>query len=172
MKRSFASAAALALLIGPVAAPAKKPVRAPTLEAVLNDPAGKTYGSVQGRETGTDVELIVAVKGLVPGAHGIHIHAVGACEGPAFASAGAHWNPDMKMHGHDNPMGAHRGDLPNLLVNDKGVGRARIRIAGGIADLLDADGASIIIHATADDYKSDPSGNSGARLICGVIERR
>ena len=75
----------------------------------------------------------------------------------------------MKMHGRDNPMGAHHGDLPNLMIGTDGRGSVAIDVPGSVAALLDADGASVIIHADADDYKTDPSGNSGGRIACGVL---
>ena len=99
----------------------------------------------------------------------MHIHAVGKCEGPTFASAGGHWNPDMKQHGHDNPMGPHKGDLPQLTVAANGTGTASFDVAGAFTDMVDADGAALVIHAAADDEKTDPSGNSGARVLCAAF---
>ncbi len=171
MKRSFALGASIALVIGFGAADAKTPVTARTVSGVLNDATGQSHGSVMGTQRRGAITMLITVNGLTPGVHGLHIHAVGMCEGPAFASAGGHWNPAMKMHGKDNPMGAHTGDLPNLTVDAKGAGRAQISVPGTIADLLDADGASVIVHAAADDYKTDPSGNSGARVVCAVLAR-
>ena len=112
---------------------------------------------------------MVDASGLTRGVHGVHIHETGKCEGPAFASAGAHWNPTMKMHGRDNPMGAHEGDLPNLMIGTDGRGSISIDVPGTSAQLLDADGAAVVIHADPDDYKTDPSGNSGGRIACGVL---
>ena len=114
--------------------------------------------------------LNVAAKGLAAGTYGIHLHAVGNCEGPGFTTAGPHWNPANKMHGLENPMGSHAGDLPNLVVTSAGMGSVDVEIAGGAwAGAMDADGLSIIIHEKADDYATDPSGNSGARVVCGVF---
>jgi superoxide dismutase, Cu-Zn family len=112
------------------------------------------------------------LRGLPPGDHGIHLHMVGKCE-PPFTTAGGHWNPSNKKHGHQNPQGPHFGDLGNIKVGpDSGVSFA-MRAPGGTlkgeGGLLDTDGASIVIHAAADDEKTDPAGNSGARIACGVV---
>jgi superoxide dismutase, Cu-Zn family len=114
--------------------------------------------------------LNVSAKGLPAGTYGIHLHAVGKCEGPDFTSAGAHWNPEGKQHGFDNPMGAHAGDLRNLVVNASGVGMLEAKLSDAtLSSALDADGLSMLIHEKADDYSTDPSGNSGKRIICGVF---
>ena len=119
------------------------------------------------------IEVRIQAAGLAPGHYGAHFHAVGRCEAPAFASAGPHWNPTARQHGSLNPQGHHLGDLPNLDVDEHGAGRLEFAIAGatmsGAAGLLDADGTALVIHAAADDYRTDPSGNSGARLACGVF---
>jgi Cu-Zn family superoxide dismutase len=120
-----------------------------------------------------DVEVRVQAAGLPAGHYGVHLHAVGRCEGPAFASAGAHWNPAGRQHGSLNPAGHHLGDLPNLDVDQYGAGRLEFAIVGaslsGAEGLFDADGTSLVIHAAPDDYRTDPSGNSGARIACGVL---
>jgi Cu-Zn family superoxide dismutase len=108
------------------------------------------------------------------GTYGMHLHAVGKCEAPDFTSAGPHWNPKMKQHGRDNPMGAHDGDLPNVdAAADRKV-TLEYKLAdfmlSGPAGLLDADGGALVIHEKADDYKTDPSGNSGKRILCGVFK--
>ncbi len=119
------------------------------------------------------VQLDITVSNLAPGSYGVHLHMVGKCDAPDFKSAGGHWNPEAKQHGRDNPMGSHLGDLPNLLVTKQNKGKMSIALPGvlvaGNTGLLDADGTSIIIHSMPDDYKTDPSGNSGARAICGVF---
>lgn len=129
-----------------------------------------------GRAAGGTV-VLAKVEGLAPGTYAMHLHAVGKCEGPKFTSAGDHFNPGMKLHGKDNPMGPHVGDLPNVVVGAAGRGTVMFTIAGlsltgGPASLLDADGASIIVHAAADDYRTDPGGNSGDRIACGVVSAR
>lgn len=113
--------------------------------------------------------LKVSASGLTPGNYGIHLHAVGKCEGPDFTSAGSHWNPAGKQHGFDNPMGAHAGDFRNLVVNAEGKGSFEAKLTGAFAEAIDADGMALVIHEKPDDYKTDPSGNSGKRVICGVF---
>lgn len=119
--------------------------------------------------------LEVAATGLTPGSYGIHLHAVGKCDAPDFTTAGPHWNPAAKQHGFDNPMGAHAGDLRNLVVGADGKGATTAKLPAvpfaGDGGALDGDGLSIIIHEKADDYSTDPSGNSGKRVICGVFAR-
>jgi Cu-Zn family superoxide dismutase len=148
---------------------------APGASVEINDASGslRATGTLQQRADGIAVHI--QAHGMKPGSYGIHVHAVGQCAGPAFASAGGHWNPTGKQHGRDNPMGMHEGDLPNLVIGSDGNGTLDAVVAGGklsdgAAALLDADGAAIVIHAAADDYKTDPSGNSGARVACGVVQ--
>lgn len=137
--------------------------------AKLTTATGEDRGAATLNLSGDRMRLTVQAIGLTPGARGFHIHEVGRCDAPDFASAKGHWNPTMKMHGRDNAAGAHHGDMPNLMVGSDGRGSVTVDVAGSIADLLDADGASVIIHAAADDYRTDPSGNSGARIACGVL---
>ena len=141
----------------------------PAVNTVLRAADGSERGSATLIMVDGRMRLMLDTRGLMPGAHGVHIHDVGKCEGPAFASAGPHWNPTMKMHGRDNPMGAHEGDLPNLMIGTDGRGSISIDVPGTSAQLLDADGAAVVIHADPDDYKTDPSGNSGGRIACGVL---
>ena len=113
-------------------------------------------------------------RGLTPGTYAAHVHTVGRCDPPGFESAGPHWNPTGAAHGRENPRGAHLGDLPNLLVGTDRRGSIEYRIAGaslrgGSNPVVDADGAALIVHANPDDYRTDPSGNAGARLACAVI---
>jgi Cu-Zn family superoxide dismutase len=120
------------------------------------------------------VHVNVKVEGLAPGLHGIHLHAVGSCR-PDFAAAGGHHNPLGHQHGLDNPLGAHAGDLPNLSVNTAGQGHLnaatdRATLSAGPISLFDADGSAVIIHAAPDDQLTDPTGNSGGRIACGVIQ--
>lgn len=125
------------------------------------------------RLRGDGIEVRVQAAGLPPGHYGVHVHAVGRCEGPDFASAGAHWNPTGRQHGKLNPEGHHLGDMDNLDVDESGAGRLEFRIEnaaiGGVQGLFDADNAALVIHAAPDDYRTDPSGNSGARIGCGVL---
>lgn len=136
----------------------------------LLDASGQTIGSVRAWQTAGGVSFRVNATGLPHGLHGIHVHAVGRCDPPDFASAGPHWNPTAKKHGLNNPAGPHAGDLPNVEVAANGALGATVTLAGAtMAGLLDADGSALVIHAQADDYVTDPSGNSGARIACAVI---
>ncbi|MEO8724113.1 MAG: superoxide dismutase family protein [Sphingobium sp.] len=139
------------------------------MQAALLDGTGAARGTVTLIPEGAVVHVSVSASGLTPGMHGLHVHAVGKCDGPAFTTAGGHWNPDNKQHGHDNPMGPHRGDLPQLMVGPDGTGTGNFDVAAPIADMVDVDGAAVIIHAVQDDEKTDPSGNSGARLLCAAF---
>jgi len=149
--------------------------RAPAAHAGIADPAGRVLARATLRQTAAAIAIHVEAVGLAPGTYGVHLHAVGRCDPPAFAGAGGHWNPAGRQHGRDNPAGAHLGDLPNLSVGSDGRGVSDFEIAAaalsgeGANALLDADGAAIVVHAQADDYRTDPSGNSGARIACGVI---
>ena len=144
--------------------------------ARIVDGAGQTIGWARFTEDAAgELHLDVQVAGLAPGRHGVHLHAIGQCVGPAFASAGGHHNPLGAEHGLDNPAGAHAGDLPNLTVN--GVGRGHLdavshhaTLSAGPVSLFDADGSAIVIHANEDDQVTNPTGNSGPRIACGVIE--
>jgi Cu-Zn family superoxide dismutase len=153
------------------AAPA---ARATVSSAELKDANGRTVGSATLSESRDGVRLMVEVSGLPPGEKGIHIHEVGRCEAPTFQSAGGHFNPVGKQHGLQNPQGPHAGDLVNIAVGADGRGRldtttSRITLGAGPTSVFDTDGSAIIVHAAADDYKTDPTGNSGGRTACGVI---
>ncbi|WP_206044666.1 superoxide dismutase family protein [Gemmatimonas groenlandica] len=140
--------------------------------AKVVDAGGRELGVLTLADAGAAISVDGTLRGLPPGVHGMHIHAVGRCDAPDFASAGPHWSPTPKQHGSTNQAGPHHGDLMNLTVGaDSSVVVKMSTPAGSLRGenpLLDADGAAIVIHATADDYKTDPSGNSGARIACGV----
>jgi Cu-Zn family superoxide dismutase len=144
--------------------------------AELRNAQGQVVGTATLAEVSGGVRVLVDAKGLPPGPKGVHIHAVGKCEPPDFASAGGHFNPGGKKHGFDSPEGPHAGDLPNMTVGADAVGRLesmneRITLAAGPNPVLDADGSALVIHADPDDFRTDPAGNSGARVACGVIVR-
>ena len=143
--------------------------------ADIRDAGGRGRAQASATQIGGDVRLRIEALGIAPGAYGVHVHEIGRCDPPGFSSAGAHWNPGRRQHGKDNSQGMHRGDLPNLLVGTDGRGTFEITIpdamvsGAGANALVDADGAAIVIHAAPDDYRTDPSGNSGARIACGVL---
>ena len=143
--------------------------------ATLTRPNGVPVGTVQLLANGNDLSLAVAVSGLPQGAHGFHLHTVGACKAPDFSSAGGHLNPAGKAHGRMNPGGSHLGDLPNLEIGSGALTSTTIDLDDDRAEVLssifDDDGTAIVIHADADDYKTDPSGNAGSRIACGVLKR-
>ena len=145
-----------------------EPEGGPTF-ALVNS-AGQSIGSVRMWETPGGVTFRIGAAGLPHGIHGVHVHTVGRCEPPGFTTAGAHWNPTGAEHGFNNPAGPHRGDLPNVTVPANGVLQEAVSLAGASFEtLLDADGAALVVHARADDYVTDPSGNSGDRIACAVI---
>ncbi len=148
------------------AAPAAAP-----LSAILRDAAGANKGTATVMAAGNTMTVTVEAMGMTAGEKGLHIHEVGKCEGPKFTSAGAHWNPAAKQHGRDNPQGAHLGDAPNITIGQDGRGTAVFTVEGMPASLTEGAGKSIIIHAAPDDYRTDPSGNSGDRMACGVFAR-
>jgi superoxide dismutase, Cu-Zn family len=137
---------------------------------------GQKIGTVTLAAASGGVRIDVDVTQLPPGTHGIHIHTVGKCEGPDFKTAGGHFNPAGKKHGKDNPEGPHNGDLLNLEVAADGHGTAslldaNVTLGDGPTSVFQPGGTAIVIHAATDDYKTDPAGNSGARIACGVIQK-
>lgn len=139
----------------------------------LIDSTGATIGTVVAWDSPGGVGLRIRATGLPHGNHGIHVHETGQCVGPDFKSAGGHWNPNARKHGLSNPAGPHGGDLPNVVVAANGVLDTMLTIpstsltSGG---LLDADGAALVLHAGPDDNMTDPSGNSGGRIACAVLQ--
>ncbi len=166
-----ALAVGLSVLGGPAAQAAER------ASATLLDAAGTPIGTVHLAELGAGgVHLFAEAQGLPAGVHAFHIHAVGDCD-PAtgFKSAGGHYAPRGNLHGWKVPGGPHAGDLPNVHVQDDEVLAVEYftplvtLVEGAEATLFDADGSSIVIHAGADDYESQPSGAAGPRIACGVI---
>lgn len=159
-------------LLHTVAAPAQTTPK--TAHATIVNAMGMQIGTATISAAKTGVRIRLNVSNLPPGVHGIHIHTVGQCQGPAFASAGGHLNPDMKMHGKDNPAGPHAGDLLNFTVGASGKAKATltdtmVTLGNGPNGLFHPGGTALVIHAMPDDYKTDPAGNSGARIACGII---
>lgn len=139
-------------------------------KAVLRTAAGGEAGWATAKQDGGALKVTVEVSGMTPGLHGVHVHTTGKCDAPDFASAGGHWNPSAHKHGLENPAGPHAGDLPNVNVGADGKGKLTFTLPGTYEGLLDEDGAAMVVHAGADDLKTDPSGNSGGRVACGVFE--
>lgn len=165
----------LGLLAATFLAAAALPAAAQTASAPLKNAEGKEVGSVNLTQTAQGVLLNVSVKGLPPGEHAFHVHAVGKCEAP-FTSAGGHYNPGGKKHGMLSPEGQHAGDMPNLHIPQSGdltVEVLNVNITldkGKLNSVFDADGSAVIIHAGSDDYKTDPTGEAGGRIACGVVQ--
>ena len=142
--------------------------------AALMAADGAPRGAARAVAIGDGIRITIEGENLSSGSLGAHVHMTGACTPPDFASAGGHWNPTGRQHGRDNPQGMHMGDLPNLLIGTDGRGMIEItvpgaQITGGANALLDEDGAALVIHAGPDDMMTDPSGNSGGRIACGVF---
>lgn len=155
----------------------KEPAAPLTGGATLKDKEGKQVGVATFIQTGEGVRVAVTGYRLPPGPKGLHIHEVGICQPPEFTTAGAHFNPFKKKHGRQNPEGPHAGDLPNLVVGAAGEGgvdvvNSMVTLRPGEPNSLFGDhGASLVIHAAADDETTDPTGNSGGRIACGVITK-
>ena len=138
--------------------------------AQLVTASGTPVGRATAREVAGGLRVTLDANAMPAGVKGAHVHTVGRCDAPAFESAGPHWNPTGAKHGTMNPQGPHTGDLPNVTIGNDGRGTIGITLAGATMDgMLDADGAAFIVHAAADDYQTDPSGNSGGRIACGVF---
>ena len=140
--------------------------------ATMRDSAGRELGTVTLTETAQGIAIAGTLRGLPPGEHGFHLHTTGQCT-PTFEAAGGHWNPTGTQHGSQNPQGPHLGDMPDVTVGADSSVTIQATTPGGTLRganaLLDADGAAVMVHATADDDRTDPSGASGARIACGAV---
>ena len=158
-----------------ILAAAALPASAQSAKATLKTVDGKDAGSATLTQTPSGVLIALSVKNLPAGEHAFHVHAVGKCE-PPFTSAGGHFNPESKKHGLMSGEGHHAGDMPNLVVPASGELKLEVLNTAITLDkdkpnsLLKPDGTAVVIHAAADDYKTDPTGEAGGRIACGVIE--
>jgi Cu-Zn family superoxide dismutase len=148
-----------------------------TVKVDLSDGQGKSVGTAELSPAAQGVRINLNLMNLTPGEHAIHVHTAAKCEGPAFTTAGPHLNPDMKHHGLQNPDGPHAGDMPNFTVAADGTAKTAV-LAPGVTlgddshSVFTNGGTALVIHANADDMKSDPAGNAGARVACGVIVKK
>jgi Cu-Zn family superoxide dismutase len=163
----------VATLVAMTLADAAPALAADKASAVLKDKDGKEVGKVELTDTPSGVLMRLNLDGIPPGDHAFHVHTVGKCEPPDFKSAGPHFNPDDTKHGLMNAEGPHAGDMPNLHVPESG--KLTVEVLNEMVTLdaepalLDDDGSAIVVHATSDDYQTDPAGNAGDRIACGVV---
>jgi Cu-Zn family superoxide dismutase len=185
MRTGLILAAALSLGVSlpaiaqqPMSMQVQVPPGTPQARGSFINAQGQQVGTAHLAQTPAGVLITVELRGLPPGVRGFHIHQTGRCDAAGgFDSAGGHYNPRNQQHGYLVQGGAHAGDMPNQAVGSDGVLRAqvlndKVTLGEGEATLFDADGSALLVHAQADDYRSQPSGDAGGRLACAVIERQ
>jgi len=176
-KKLLFSALLVSVLGGSALADTKaKMAPAKPITVKLSDATGKSVGTAKLSPDAAGVKITLAVKGLTPGEHAIHVHETGKCDAPDFKSAGGHFNPEHKKHGLESPDGPHAGDIPNFTVDAKGGSTATIMASGIKLDdsehsVFTGGGTALVIHAKADDLKTDPAGAAGDRVACGLIKK-
>ena len=173
MMKAAVFAAGGLLLMGAIAS---EGADAPTAKVELRNGQGASVGTATLTEGHNGVTIALQLSNLPPGTHGFHIHAVGKCDPPGFTTAGGHFNPEARKHGGKTAEGPHAGDLPNLTVGPDGgfkgkVLAPRVTLSAGTHSLFAPNGTALVIHADADDEMTDPTGNSGGRIACGVVVR-
>lgn len=177
--KTLASFAIVSLFAGAALADAPKPSKPGPIKPVtvkLSDAKGKALGTATLSADPKGVKITLDVKGLEAGDHAIHIHETAKCDAPDFKSAGGHFNPEHKKHGMDNAEGPHAGDMPNFTVDAKGVSKAsvvapNITLDDGAHGVFANGGTALVVHAKADDMKTDPAGAAGDRIACGLIKK-
>lgn len=141
--------------------------------AAVRDSAGRELGTLTLADAAGGIAISGTLRGIAPGTYGFHVHTTGQCE-PTFDAAGGHWNPTGAQHGSENPQGPHLGDLPNIVVGADSTVAIQATTPGGSLrgenPLLDADGAAVMVHMGQDDYRTDPTGDAGGRMACGVVQ--
>ncbi|TKD52019.1 superoxide dismutase family protein [Sphingomonas baiyangensis] len=172
MRRSLALIPAAALALGACAMNDGMTGGDAAAVADLTTANGQAVGRATASESNGNIVVSLDARNMPPGVHAVHVHTTGRCDAPGFESAGGHWNPTNAQHGTQNPAGPHAGDMPNVTIAADGSGSGQFTLPAGTLDgMFDADGSAFIVHAGADDLRTDPSGNAGGRIACGVFRR-